>query len=336
MPDVPRSNMEGQVSTNLGRVALRPRGPYVSGQIYDRLDLVKHDGSGWICLKDGVESIPEEGSDWTMYVERGEPGEKGKDGTVIFDELTPEQKESLRGPKGDPGKDSPELYAFKIKDGHLILCYSGNNPPAFSLGKDGHLYYDAPPKLDLGRVVSELYPLDFYAYDGVDLTVKFSSEISKYDDVWAWLKARLTAQDISGLHIKDYVPLTVKNNSGNNVTLQMQIADINHDLGFMDAEITKFHIDFISKDLWPELHVWNKVNYNNGLAKETDPWLCSDLCAWLNSKKMQVPNATTVNPEMTDVDYTTTGVLDKLPATLQSIIVEDATMALGGTVETAC
>ena len=74
MPNVPLNEMEGQVSTNLGRVALRPRGLYTDGQIYDRLDLVSHDGGGWICLKDGTERPPEEGAEWTLYVEKGRPG----------------------------------------------------------------------------------------------------------------------------------------------------------------------------------------------------------------------------------------------------------------------
>ncbi len=36
--------------------------------------------------------------------EKGERGEKGADGTMTFEELTEEQKESLRGEKGEPGE----------------------------------------------------------------------------------------------------------------------------------------------------------------------------------------------------------------------------------------
>lgn len=36
--------------------------------------------------------------------EQGPKGDKGADGTVEFDELTPEQRESLRGPQGIPGE----------------------------------------------------------------------------------------------------------------------------------------------------------------------------------------------------------------------------------------
>lgn len=162
----------------------------------------------------------------------------------------------------------------------------------------------------------KFFPYALYHYEGTNIKKKFAGEMD-FTDPWTWVQQRLAAKDISGLHIKDFFEVT----AGGNL-LQMQIADLNHDLGFMDAEITAFHIDFISKDLWPTAHIWNKVNYNNGLEGEPNPWLCSDLYAWLNSKKMEVPNAGGVNPATVAVDYTTTGVLDKLPAALRSVIVE--------------
>lgn len=164
---------------------------------------------------------------------------------------------------------------------------------------------------------TDVTPAFLYAYDGVNIKEKFAGEMD-FTEPWIWIQQRLAARDISGLYIKDYFEVTVNDNSGNPVTHLIQIWDINHDLGFMDIEITGFHVDFGSKDLWPELRAWNKVSYNNGLEGEPNPWLCSDLYAWLNSKKMNVPNATAT----VAVDYTTTGVLDKLPASLQSIIVE--------------
>ena len=38
---------------------------------------------------------------------QGPQGEKGADGTVSFDQLTPEQIEMLKGPKGDTGEQGP-------------------------------------------------------------------------------------------------------------------------------------------------------------------------------------------------------------------------------------
>lgn len=158
------------------------------------------------------------------------------------------------------------------------------------------------------------YPL--YTYDGVNIAEKFAGEMD-FTPPWVWSQQRMAARDISGLHIKDYFEVE----AGGNL-LQMQLWDLNHDLGFTDTEITAFHADFGSKDLWPELHVWNKVNYNNGLSTEADPWLCSDLKAWLNSEEADVPNEAKASPQTTHVNYTTTGVYDKLPTALKNAIIE--------------
>lgn len=60
-----------QAVTRLGRVSLNPRGEYRGGESYDRLDLVQKDGSGWICLKDGVSSVPGEGAEWSRLADNG-------------------------------------------------------------------------------------------------------------------------------------------------------------------------------------------------------------------------------------------------------------------------
>ena len=41
-------------------------------------------------------------------ISAGEKGEPGKDGTMTFDDLTEEQKASLKGDKGDPGEQGPK------------------------------------------------------------------------------------------------------------------------------------------------------------------------------------------------------------------------------------
>ena len=38
----------------------------------------------------------------------GPQGPKGEDGSIAFNELTPEQKEELRGPQGIPGEQGPK------------------------------------------------------------------------------------------------------------------------------------------------------------------------------------------------------------------------------------
>lgn len=155
-----------------------------------------------------------------------------------------------------------------------------------------------------------------YNYDGVNIKEKFAGEMD-FTDPWVWIQQRLAAHDVSGLHIKDCFEATVAGN-----LLRMRILDINHDLHFGDEEIAGWHIDFGSEDLWPEAHAWNKVTHNNGISTEGSPWLASDLYAWLNSKSMNVPNAATANPATIAVDYSTTGVYDKLPESLKGVIVE--------------
>ena len=97
-------------------------------------------------------------------------------------------------------------------------------------------------------------------YDGVDLTKKFADEIAQYSDVWQWIKARIKAKNYAGLHVHDYIPWTTKDGK----KIKSCIAGINTYKRYGDSE-TPDHIDFISKDLWPVLHVMSPVNYNNGV-----------------------------------------------------------------------
>lgn len=171
----------------------------------------------------------------------------------------------------------------------------------------------APLLLDLAKLG---YAPDLFSYDGENLETKFASEINGYADVWAWLRARCAAKDLSGIFVKDYVQYTANGN-----VVRSQVAAKNHDLRFMDTEVTGFHLDFISKDLWPATVQWNLVNYNNGLSSETSPYMVSNVHAFINSLSASVPNATTVNPATTDVDYTAGGIYYYLPAGLKAVIV---------------
>lgn len=158
-------------------------------------------------------------------------------------------------------------------------------------------------------------------YEGVDLTEKFAAEIAGFTDEWAWIQDRIDNKNFEGLRPGDYIPFTCTDTD--TTELHAQIAGISCYEGFNDSE-QPAHIDFISKELWPTKHVWNKTNYNNGLTG-TDkgyPWLVCDLYAWLNSKSMAVPNGTGVNPATTNVNYGSTGVWNFLPTALKNHIVE--------------
>lgn len=97
-------------------------------------------------------------------------------------------------------------------------------------------------------------------YEGVDLTVKFADEIAQYSDAWQWIRARIKAGNFSGIHVADYIPWT----STDGKVVKSCVLGINTYKRYGDSEVPN-HIDFISKDLWPVLHVMNPVNFNNGV-----------------------------------------------------------------------
>ena len=112
-------------------------------------------------------------------------------------------------------------------------------------------------------------------YDGVDLTVKFADEIANYSDEWAWIQARLDSDDLSGLHIFDYIPI-----HANGETHEAQIAGINTYKRTGDTEI-KTHIDWITRDCLSATVQWNTTNNNNGSASQANPFLASNVHSWL-------------------------------------------------------
>lgn len=155
-------------------------------------------------------------------------------------------------------------------------------------------------------------------YPGVDLTVKFAEEIKGYSSPWAWIKARIASANYSQLHVGDYIPFTTTNGR----TFQAQIAGINTYKGYGDSEVGN-HIDFITRELWPDTFQMNPVNFNNGTSSDKQvPWLASNGYLFVNSLAGQIPNSTTKPLEMVDVDYTAGGMYFYLPDDLKKVIVE--------------
>lgn len=154
-------------------------------------------------------------------------------------------------------------------------------------------------------------------YAGTDLTVRHAEEIANYSDPWEWVRARIKAKDYRGIHIGDYIPFTCTNQ----VELNAEVAGINTYRGYGDQE-TPEHIDFISREVWPTLHVMNKVAFNNGISDTVkEPWLASDLHHWINSLAGNVPNGAAVGgTPLAEVDYTADGIWNFLPADLQAAI----------------
>jgi hypothetical protein len=154
-------------------------------------------------------------------------------------------------------------------------------------------------------------------YNGQDLTVRFAAEIAGFPTPWDWIKTRIQAGNFAGIHVGDFIPLTLTD--GKNFI--MEIAGINTYTNYGMASATPPHIDFISRECHPDTMQFNRVDYNNGTSVSTRPWTASELYARLNSLVMNVPNEATANPQLVSVDYTTTGVYDKLPAAVQNVII---------------
>lgn len=179
-------------------------------------------------------------------------------------------------------------------------------------------------KISLNGTTADIASLsgDHY-YPGVDLTQKFAAEIANYSDAWAWIKARIKAGDFSQIHVCDYIPFTTSNSR----TFQAQVGGINTYKGYGDTEIGN-HIDFITRELWPDAFQMNPVNINNGTSEtKNTPWLASNGYLYLNSLAGQVPNSTTQPFEMADVDYTAGGMYYYLPTALKNVIVEKCVYA---------
>ena len=162
-------------------------------------------------------------------------------------------------------------------------------------------------------------------YSGVDLTVKFASEITAAGgDEWAWIKSRIQAGNYAGIHVGDYIPLTLSAGTVGadtiaSQTLQMQIAGIDTYYGTGD-EMVPHHIDFISREVIGKEIKWQDNNNNNGTALESRPWLTSKLYAWLNGVNNYTTSA--YNNVAHGLNANGIGIFQRLPAKVQSVIVE--------------
>lgn len=118
-----------------------------------------------IALKNGFEGTEEE---WLLSLKgekgergsKGDRGEKGADGTVSFEDLTPEQVESLRGEDGVPGVyigsgNMPDGYSVQIDpNGDSFsaddIYHKGNKPTAADVGARPNTWM--PTAADVGAV----------------------------------------------------------------------------------------------------------------------------------------------------------------------------------------
>ena len=113
-------------------------------------------------------------------------------------------------------------------------------------------------------------------YEGRNLSEVFASEIANYSDVWAWIKARCTANNFDGIYIRDYIPLIMGSE-----TVLAQVAGIDTYYNTADQLVKTHHIDFISKDCLTGLVKWNISNNNNGNETDIAPYMVSNVRDYL-------------------------------------------------------
>lgn len=168
------------------------------------------------------------------------------------------------------------------------------------------------------------YKYDPNTYEGVDLTVKFAEEIKSYSSVWAWIQARTKAGKYTDIHVGDYIPFE----TNNGITLNAQIAGIDTYTGYGGTADVGHHIDFICVELWPTVHAFNKVDFNNGISSTSpSPWMVSDLYHYINSLSGTVPSKAVVGGgDGEAVDYTVDGIYYYLPAALKSVVIQKRVM----------
>ena len=71
--------------TILGKVCPTPKGVYNATAKYEKLDIIQHDGNGYMVLKECTGVLPSEGEYYMLLSARGSDGTNGSDGTAGAD-----------------------------------------------------------------------------------------------------------------------------------------------------------------------------------------------------------------------------------------------------------
>lgn len=159
-------------------------------------------------------------------------------------------------------------------------------------------------------------------YKGVDLEVKFASEIAQYGNVYAWLNARKNAGNYDGIHIGDYFHTSLKAGTiaGYSIPAQnfkCRIIGLNTYKSCADNAIG--NMIYVSTDEVIDTPIkWNPTDNNNGTNNIKSPWLASAMYAILNG----------VNNYDTSSGYNKAahganggaGIISLLPSELQAVL----------------
>lgn len=169
-----------------------------------------------------------------------------------------------------------------------------------------------------------------HLYAGEDLATKFASEISGYTDIYAWLKARIYANNFTGIRIGDYFTYsqTAQSITDGNTTIALPAKtmtakvmgiDTYYQYGDGGHEVPH-HIDFITTSSIGVNIQWNPNDNNNGTADQQIPWLASKIYACLNGVDNYSTNAYNSVAHGYAITNSSGSVLASMPANLQSAI----------------
>ncbi len=131
-----------ETSTRLGRVSLVPRGAYEASAVYNRLDIVEHEGSSYLVLADGVTGVtPVAGPEYMLVAEKGGKGDPGAPGTPGAKGDTGERGEtgvgvqSVERTAGDGSPGTTDTYTITLTDGSTstFTVYNGADGTSFTV-----------------------------------------------------------------------------------------------------------------------------------------------------------------------------------------------------------
>lgn len=131
-----------ETSTRLGRVSLVPRGAYDASAVYNRLDIVEHEGSSYLVLKDGVTGVtPVAGPEYMLVAEKGGKGDPGAPGTPGGKGDPGERGEtgvgvqSVERTAGDGSPGTTDTYTITLTDGSTstFTVYNGADGTSFAV-----------------------------------------------------------------------------------------------------------------------------------------------------------------------------------------------------------
>lgn len=221
--------------------------------------------------------------------------------------------------------DVIHFYKSLVEENNSTLSDSNSWLEVLYIDADGTVNF--PKGIKDSNLENVIKRLDG-TYQGLDLTQVHAKEIQEEfnGDAWSWIQARIRAVNFSGIHIGDYIPVSLTGGTiGGAVNIpagqqhKMQVAGIDTYYNWADEPIPH-HIDFIALDTIGTTSIWNEGNTNNGTSAEQNPYRSSRIFAICNG----INNYSTAAQGNLKhgLNCSSGGILQMLPQNCQSVIIE--------------